>query len=55
LGDSRAVLYREMIKKDKNIEKQAIELSYDHKPTRSDERDRITRYGGKIDKILHDG
>lgn len=38
LGDSRAVLYRETPK-----EKLAIELSYDHKPTRPDEKERIIR------------
>lgn len=36
LGDSRAVMYRVTQK-----ERLAIELSYDHKPTRSDERERI--------------
>ena len=36
LGDSRAVLYRVTPK-----EKLAIELSYDHKPIRPDERERI--------------
>ena len=38
LGDSRAVLYRETPK-----EKLVIELSYDHKPTRPDEKERIIR------------
>lgn len=36
LGDSRAVLFRVT-----NKEKLAIELSYDHKPIRPDERERI--------------
>lgn len=36
LGDSRAVLFRSTPK-----EKLAIELSYDHKPIRPDERERI--------------
>lgn len=36
LGDSRAVLFRSTLK-----EKLAIELSYDHKPIRPDERERI--------------
>ena len=38
VGDSRAVLYRETPR-----EKLAIELSYDHKPTRPDEKERIIR------------
>lgn len=42
LGDSRAVLGRWI----KN--KIAIELSWDHKPTRRDERARIKKKGGKI-------
>lgn len=50
LGDSRAVLYRETAK-----EKLAIELSYDHKPTRNDERERIEKMGGKIYRLTHDG
>lgn len=50
LGDSRAVLFRQT-----NKEKLAIELSYDHKPTRPDEKDRILRSGGKIEKLMHDG
>jgi len=40
LGDSRAVLFRNSMKKDGNTEKLAIELSYDHKPTRKDEQER---------------
>jgi len=50
LGDSRAVLYRIT-----NKEKLAIELSYDHKPTRPDEKKRIISCGGKIEKLMHDG
>lgn len=50
LGDSRAVLYRVTAR-----EKIAIELSYDHKPTRPDEKDRILKSGGKIEKLVHDG
>jgi len=50
LGDSRAVLYRTTAK-----EKQAIELSRDHKPTRPDEKDRITRAGGRVERLIHDG
>ena len=47
LGDSRAVLYRITPK-----EKIAIELSYDHKPTRPDEKERILRSGGKVEKLI---
>jgi len=50
LGDSRAVLYRVTPK-----ERLAIELSYDHKPTRPDEKERIIRSGGKVEKLTHDG
>ena len=50
LGDSRAVLFRQTAK-----EKLAIELSYDHKPTRPDEKERIIRSGGKIERLIHDG
>lgn len=50
LGDSRAVLYRVTAR-----EKIAIELSYDHKPTRPDEKERVLRSGGKIEKLVHDG
>ena len=50
LGDSRAVLYRETPK-----EKQAIELSFDHKPKRSGEEERIKKAGGKIERLQHDG
>lgn len=46
----RAVLYRVTSK-----EKQAIELSYDHKPIRPDEKARILRSGGKIERVVHDG
>lgn len=34
-------------------EKLAIELSYDHKPIRPDERERIERSGGKIYRLTH--
>ena len=50
LGDSRAVLYRVT-----NKERLAIELSYDQKPTRPDEKERILKMGGKIEKLVHDG
>lgn len=49
LGDSRAVLCR--IGKDIN----AIELSWDHKPTRKDEKQRIVQNGGKIEKLNFKG
>jgi serine/threonine protein phosphatase PrpC len=49
LGDSRAVLYRHA------KEKLAVELSYDHKPIRPDEKERIQRCGGKIERLIHDG
>lgn len=49
LGDSRAVLCRWV----KN--KRAIELSWDHKPTRSEERERIEKKGGKIEKLFYNG
>lgn len=44
-----------MLFRQTNKEKLAIELSYDHKPTRPDEKDRILRSGGKIEKLMHDG
>jgi len=34
-----------------NKEKLAIELSYDHKPTRPEEKERILKCGGKIEKL----
>lgn len=60
MGDSRAVLYRYMIFKyilfrQTVKEKLAVELSYDHKPTRPDEKERIIRSGGKIERLIHDG
>jgi serine/threonine protein phosphatase PrpC len=50
LGDSRAVLCRITPK-----EKLAIELSHDHKPTRPDEKERILKSGGKVERLIHDG
>ncbi len=50
LGDSRAVMGRVTPK-----EKSAIELSNDHKPTREDERIRILKHGGKIERLVQDG
>jgi serine/threonine protein phosphatase PrpC len=41
VGDSKAVLCRAGV---------AVELSYDHKPTRSDERQRIENAGGSVVK-----
>ena len=35
--------------------KLAIELSWDHKPTRRDEKERILSKGGKIEKLIIDG
>ena len=49
LGDSRAVLCR--TNKDIN----AIELSWDHKPTRKDEKSRILLNGGKVEKLNYNG
>ena len=49
LGDSRAVLCRV------GTEKMAIELSWDQKPTRKDEKQRIIASGGKIEKLIHNG
>lgn len=49
LGDSRAVLCR--IGK----EKAAIELSWDQKPTRKDEKERILASGGKIERLNFNG
>lgn len=51
LGDSRAVLCRINAKK----EKLAIELSYDHKPTRKDEKKRIKSKNGKIERLNYNG
>jgi hypothetical protein len=42
-------MYRETPKKD-HIERIALELSWDHKPTRADEKQRILESGGKIEK-----
>lgn len=53
LGDSRAVLFRTVQeKKTKKINKLAIELSWDHKPTRPCEKERVKRKGGKIEKLI---
>lgn len=49
LGDSRAVLCR--IGK----EKAAIELSWDQKPIRKDEKERILASGGKIERLNFNG
>merc|ERR1712196_80739 len=50
LGDSRAVMCR-ITQKDRL----AIELSHDHKPTRADERNRIIKNGGKIERLNFNG
>jgi serine/threonine protein phosphatase PrpC len=47
LGDSRAVMYKESA-----FRKIAFELTYDHRPTRIDEKQRILKNNGKISKIL---
>jgi integrin-linked kinase-associated serine/threonine phosphatase 2C len=49
LGDSRAVLCR--INKDIN----AIEMSWDHKPTRKDEKARIITNEGRVEKLNYNG
>jgi integrin-linked kinase-associated serine/threonine phosphatase 2C len=49
LGDSRAVLCR--IGK----EKAAIELTWDQKPSRKDEKERIISKGGKIERLNYNG
>lgn len=38
----------------RKTEKNAIELSWDHKPTRQEEKDRILKCHGKIERLLHD-
>jgi integrin-linked kinase-associated serine/threonine phosphatase 2C len=50
LGDSRAVLFRRTPK-----DMLAIELSHDHKPTRKDEKERILRKGGKVERLKNNG
>jgi len=51
LGDSRAVLYRKQPTKNSNkYQNIAIELSWDHKPTRPEEKLRIRKRGGKIER-----
>jgi len=52
LGDSRAVLYRKQPTRN-SFQNVAIELSWDHKPTRPDEKDRIKSKGGKIERLLN--
>lgn len=49
LGDSRAVLCRV------GKEKAAIELTWDQKPTRKDEKERIIEMGGKIERLNYNG
>lgn len=49
LGDSWAVLCR--INKDIN----AIELSWDHKPTWKDEKNRILMNEGKVERLNYNG
>ena len=57
LGDSRAVLYRKQASASKSSSKSqniAIELSWDHKPTRPDEKLRIRKKGGKIERMVNE-
>jgi len=49
LGDSKAILCQENLD---NSQIKSIELSKDHKPSRTDEKNRILQMGGKI-KRLH--
>jgi len=35
-------------------EKLAIELSWDHKPTRPEEKERILKCNGKIERLIHE-
>jgi protein phosphatase 1L len=44
VGDSRAVIYRT----NKDGVKEAVPLSKDHKPNRTDERERIEKMGGSV-------
>jgi hypothetical protein len=49
------VLYRTVEeKKTKIITKLAIELSWDHKPLRPSEKERIKKRGGKIEKLINE-
>jgi len=41
------------LKNAKSFQNLAIELSWDHKPTRPDEKERIKKNGGKIEKMLN--
>ena len=47
LGDSRSVLYREI-----NDEKFSIEISNDHVPTNKEERFRIYKSGGVVERLV---
>jgi serine/threonine protein phosphatase PrpC len=47
LGNSRAVLYRK-----NNKDNMAIEITYDHNPNRPDEKERIIKLGGKVEKVI---
>ena len=49
IGDSRSVLYRVT-----NRENIALELSYDQATSRNDEKERILRNGGKIERMRHE-
>ena len=49
LGDSRSVLYREQ-----NDDSFAIEISTDHLPTNKEERFRIYKHGGVVERLIVD-
>jgi len=55
LGDSRAVMYRKQpTKNPAKFQNVAIELSWDHKPTRPGEKERIRKKGGKIERLRNE-
>jgi serine/threonine protein phosphatase PrpC len=49
-GDSRAIIVNDM-----NTKYNVIQLCRDHKPDLKDEKDRILRNGGRVDKIYKFG
>ena len=49
MGNSRSVLCRH------NEDINAIELSWDHIPTRKEEKERILESGGKVEKLNFNG
>lgn len=48
VGDSRGVLGRETKKG-----WEAVDLTYDHKPTNTDEKARILRSNGRVERCVH--